>query len=261
VSTTLQIVLDMLPRLITVTTRTAQSYGLFRGANDVLCEAHDDIEMSLREAIIGYRFDTRLMVAIRLYALLDRQEEVNFQRVYQFLKEASGAEELVKHAVSTEEAKHGGHEEEEEEEEEDEDEDEEDPSLERARSSLRSMLEELEKHEREERRKKQERDARQSIERFLVEYRRIDWKAHGRLVTFRNTGVAHIPPQKIDQTFTYGEMTQLMRSVALMSDKLCFFADGTILQAEADMEDFRNRAANAWRMIVGSGSGMLGATI
>src|SRR5262249_32265597 len=55
--------------------------------------------------------------------------------------------------------------------------------------------------------RREERAARTAISRFLDAYRGIDWKdMHGRLVHFRNTGVAHITFDEIQKRITYNEL-------------------------------------------------------
>ena len=58
--------------------------------------------------------------------------------------------------------------------------------------------------------------AKDSVQCFLQTYRSIDWRGlHGRLVHFRNRGVAHLTPQKIEKRVSYAELKTLSLAVAI----------------------------------------------
>ena len=90
-----------------------------------------------------------------------------------------------------------------------------------------------------------------AIRRFLQTYRSIDWQdLHGRLVHFRNRGVAHLTPQKIEKRVTYAELKSLSVAVAIMGECMePFTKDGVPLQ-EDEIKEWSNRAFALWRAVL-----------
>lgn len=71
--------------------------------------------------------------------------------------------------------------------------------------------------------------ANDAVQRFLKTYRAIDWRdLHGRLVHFRNRGVAHLTLQKIEKRVTYAELETLSLAVAVMGECMEPFANGGV---------------------------------
>jgi hypothetical protein len=58
------------------------------------------------------------------------------------------------------------------------------------------------------------------IDEFLVVYSKIDWKVHGRLTHFRNFGIAHLTPDKMSKSVTFGELRTLVGIVGLLAATL-----------------------------------------
>jgi hypothetical protein len=90
-----------------------------------------------------------------------------------------------------------------------------------------------------------------AIQRFLRTYRSIGWHdLHGRLVHFRNRGVAHLTPQKIEKRVTYAELKTLSSAVAIMGECMEPFArDGIPLQ-EDEIKEWSDRAFAVWKGVL-----------
>jgi hypothetical protein len=58
------------------------------------------------------------------------------------------------------------------------------------------------------------------IEEFRGTYREIDWKAHGRLVHFRNRGIAHPTPEKMLKSITLVELRRLIEIISRLATTL-----------------------------------------
>ena len=91
-------------------------------------------------------------------------------------------------------------------------------------------------------------NARYAIELFLKTYRSIDWQdLHGRLIHFRNRGVAHLTPHKIEKRVTYGELETLCRDVAIMGECMEPFSGGEVPLRQDEIKDYVERAFAIWR--------------
>jgi hypothetical protein len=55
------------------------------------------------------------------------------------------------------------------------------------------------------------------IEEFRQTYATIDWKVHGRLVHFRNLGIAHLTPEEMKKSITMAELRTLVGIVGIVS--------------------------------------------
>jgi hypothetical protein len=90
--------------------------------------------------------------------------------------------------------------------------------------------------------------ANETIQRFLRTYRSIDWEdLHGRLIHFRNRGVAHLTPQKIEQRVTYTELKTLTLAVATMGECMEPFAKDRALLQEDEINERSDLAFAIWK--------------
>jgi hypothetical protein len=90
--------------------------------------------------------------------------------------------------------------------------------------------------------------ANDAIQLFLRTYRSIDWQdLHGRLVHFRNRGVAHLTPYKIEKRVTYAELKTLSLAVAIMGECMEPFAKGEIPLREDQIKEYSDRAFAIWK--------------
>jgi hypothetical protein len=93
--------------------------------------------------------------------------------------------------------------------------------------------------------------ANDAVQRFLRTYRSIDWRdLHGRLVHFRNRGVAHLTPQKIEKRVTYAELKTLSLAVAIMGECMEPFAKGEIPLREDQIKEYSDRACAIWKGVL-----------
>jgi hypothetical protein len=92
-----------------------------------------------------------------------------------------------------------------------------------------------------------QRNIRHSVSRFLDTYRAIDWDdLHGRLMHFRNRGVAHLDPKEIESRITSDELRSLVHSVTILGECLEPFASNVVPVRQDEIEDWGDRAAAAW---------------
>ena len=95
--------------------------------------------------------------------------------------------------------------------------------------------------------------ANDAIQLFLRTYRSVDWQdLHGRLVHFRNRGVAHLTPQKIEKRVTYAELKTLSLAVATMGECMEPFAKGEIPLREYQIKEYSDRAFVIWKGVLAS---------
>lgn len=93
--------------------------------------------------------------------------------------------------------------------------------------------------------------ANDAVQRFLRTYRSIDWHdLHGRLVHFRNRGVAHLTPQKIEKRVTYAELKTLCLAVAVMGECMEPFAKDGVPLREDEIEEWSDRAFAVWKAVL-----------
>jgi hypothetical protein len=90
-------------------------------------------------------------------------------------------------------------------------------------------------------------DIEYDVERFLRIYRSIDWELHGRLIHFRNRGVAHLTPERIDRWVKYGELKSLTSLVANLGECLEPFGDDAIPATKYELKDYTDRASKLWQ--------------
>ena len=90
-----------------------------------------------------------------------------------------------------------------------------------------------------------------SVQRFLQTYRSLDWQdLHGRLVHFRNRGIAHLTPQKIEKRVTYAELESLARAVAIMGECMEPFAKDAVPLREEEIKEWSDRAFVVWKRVL-----------
>jgi hypothetical protein len=93
--------------------------------------------------------------------------------------------------------------------------------------------------------------AKHAIELFLRTYRSIDWQdLHGRLVHFRNRGVAHLTPQKIEQRVTYAELKALSLAMAAMGECMEPFSKNEIPVRMDQIKEYSDRAFVIWKGVL-----------
>jgi hypothetical protein len=90
-----------------------------------------------------------------------------------------------------------------------------------------------------------------AVQLFLRTYRSIDWQdLHGRLIHFRNRGVAHLTPHKIEKRVTYAELKTLSLAVATMGECMEPFAKGEIPLREDQIKEYSDRAFAVWKAVL-----------
>ena len=93
--------------------------------------------------------------------------------------------------------------------------------------------------------------ANDAVQLFLRTYRSIDWQdLHGRLVHFRNRGVAHLTPQKIEKRVTYAELKTLSLAEAIMGECMEPFAKGGVPLREEEIKEWSDRAFAIWKGVL-----------
>jgi hypothetical protein len=94
--------------------------------------------------------------------------------------------------------------------------------------------------------------ANDAIQLFLRTYRSIDWQdLHGRLVHFRNRGVAHLTPHKIEKRVTYAELKSLSLAVTIMGECMEPFAKGDDIPLRQDeVTEWSDRAFAVWKGVL-----------
>jgi hypothetical protein len=94
--------------------------------------------------------------------------------------------------------------------------------------------------------------AKDAIQLFLRTYRSIDWQdLHGRLVHFRNRGVAHLTPHKIEKRVTYAELKSLSLAVTIMGECMEPFAKGDDIPLRQDeVTEWSDRAFAVWKGVL-----------
>jgi hypothetical protein len=87
---------------------------------------------------------------------------------------------------------------------------------------------------------------------FLHTYRSIDWQdLHGRLVHFRNRGVAHLTPHKIEKRVTYAEIKTLSLAVTIMGECMEAAAKGDGVPLRQDeITEWSDRAFAIWKPVL-----------
>ena len=95
-------------------------------------------------------------------------------------------------------------------------------------------------------------NAEYSIRRFLEIYRSLDWHdLHGRLVHFRNRGVAHLTPEKIDKRVSHGELRSLVVAAIKMGECLAALCENEVSFREDELKEWSDRAFAVWKPVLG----------
>jgi hypothetical protein len=90
-------------------------------------------------------------------------------------------------------------------------------------------------------------NAEHSIRRFLKVYRSLDWKdLHGRLVHFRNRGVAHLTPEKIGKRVTHRELRSLVVASIKMGECLAALCKNEVYFREDELKEWSDQAFSVW---------------
>jgi hypothetical protein len=85
------------------------------------------------------------------------------------------------------------------------------------------------------------------IEEFRQTYNEIDWKVHGRLVHFRNQGIAHLTPEEMRKSVTMAELRTLVEIVSRLAATLQHLCQ-TPTAFHADLlEEYRDHARRAMK--------------
>jgi hypothetical protein len=93
--------------------------------------------------------------------------------------------------------------------------------------------------------------ANDAVQRFLRTYRSMDWQdLHGRLIHFRNRGVAHLTPQKIEKRVTYAELRTLSVTVAILGECMEPFVKGAVPLREDEIIEWSDRAFAIWKVVL-----------
>jgi len=93
--------------------------------------------------------------------------------------------------------------------------------------------------------------ANDAVQRFLQTYRSLDWQdLHGRLIHFRNRGVAHLTPHKIEKRVTYAELKTLSLAVAIMGECMEPFAKDGVPLREDEIKEWSDRAFGIWKAVL-----------
>jgi hypothetical protein len=83
------------------------------------------------------------------------------------------------------------------------------------------------------------------IDEFFQTYSEIDWQVHSRLTHFRNLGIAHLTPEKMSKSVTFGElrtMVEIIGRLAITLQRLC--QNQTALRTDTS-NDYRKFAREA----------------
>ncbi len=89
-----------------------------------------------------------------------------------------------------------------------------------------------------------------SADRFCEAFSSIDWELHGRLQSFRNSGVAHLTPEGIKRRITYNELRNLVRLVVKLRECLMVFVSDQAPFYEDEIEEWSDRAKAVWDRVL-----------
>jgi hypothetical protein len=90
-------------------------------------------------------------------------------------------------------------------------------------------------------------NAEYSIRRFSEIYRSLDGQdLHGRLVHFRNRGVAHLTPEKISKRVSYAELKSLVIAAIKMGECLTALCENEVSFREDELQEWSDRALAVW---------------
>lgn len=80
------------------------------------------------------------------------------------------------------------------------------------------------------------------IEEFCHTYGTIDWKVHGRLVHFRNLGIAHLTPEEMKKSVTMSELRKLVGIVSSLTATLQHLCQSQTVFNTYLLEEYRDLA-------------------
>ena len=85
-------------------------------------------------------------------------------------------------------------------------------------------------------------------ERFLTEYRTIDWDAFGRLQSFRNSALAHIG-EDVSKFVRYRELEQIVRICARLAGEFILMTTGLNDWPEEDIDEYQESTSAFWSAV------------
>jgi hypothetical protein len=89
-----------------------------------------------------------------------------------------------------------------------------------------------------------------STDRFCESFSSIDWKLHGRLQSFRNSGVAHLTPEGIKGRITYNEIHNLVCLVVKLRECLMVFVSDQAPFYEDEIGEWSDRTKAVWDRVL-----------
>jgi len=89
-----------------------------------------------------------------------------------------------------------------------------------------------------------------SADRFCESFSSIDWELHGRLQSFRNSGVAHLTPEGIKRRITYNELRALVSLVVKLRECLMVFVSDQAPFYEDEIGEWGDRAKAVWDRVL-----------
>jgi len=91
-------------------------------------------------------------------------------------------------------------------------------------------------------------DCEKFCERFLMEYRTIDWGVFSRLQSFRNSALAHIG-EDVTKFVRYGELEQIVRSCTRLAGEFSLMITGLNDWPEEDIDEYHDNTAALWKAV------------
>jgi hypothetical protein len=85
------------------------------------------------------------------------------------------------------------------------------------------------------------------IKEFRQTYQEIDWKVHGRLVHFRNLGIAHLTPDKMFKSITLGELRTMIGIIGRLASTLRDLCRSPLAFHADLLDEYRDFAKKAIR--------------
>lgn len=89
---------------------------------------------------------------------------------------------------------------------------------------------------------------------FREAYSHIDWKAHGRLQSFRNGHIAHIPPEETSRRITYGELEAFANLAFRLQDAVTLMTSGLNTSTREDAYLSADEYRDVWVKAFATGS-------
>jgi hypothetical protein len=80
---------------------------------------------------------------------------------------------------------------------------------------------------------------------FLKAYSEIDWEVHGRLMHFRNLGIAHLTVEKMSKSVKFDELRKFVSIISRLTADVQHLCHTPTAFREWMLEDYREMARNA----------------